>query len=805
MLLQDLRYAIRTLLKNKGFTAIAVACLALGIGVNATIFSVVDGVILNPYPYPESDRLIVLHSSNQKLDVRRSSLSYHDFKDVRDSNTTLETLAAFSYRSLTIQDRAGDPERYPGATVSWTLFGVLGARPVIGRDFTAIDDIPGAEPVVMLSDDVWRTRYASDPSVVGRAINVNGVSHTIIGVMPPRFAFPEIHRLWVPLAKYGEPLPREQRGVQVFARMKRGVTIDQARSDVGAIATRLAAAYPEANEDWAAGARPISEWLLPDEIKLMLLTMMGAVTLVLLIACANVANLLLARASVRHREISIRAALGAGRWRIVRQLLTEAVFIGLFSAPIGIALAWVGIRLLDLGMPVDGVPYFIRWSLDARSLAYTVGISMLTGIVFGLAPALQAARGNLQESLKEGGRGSAGGGHRAWLRSTLVVIEVALSLVLLVGSSLFMRSFLNLQTATLGFDTKPLMTMRFYLPGVQYEGPEAKAQRVEDIVNRVEAMPGVQGAFASNFVPIGGGGNGARALVEGKTVERGKEPTVGFIATSPHLRQVLDVPLLRGRDFTVAEGSTKTPVALVNQTMARRLWPDEDPLGRRFQFKGTPDPVWFTVIGIVADFRHFPPQGDDPPAPNAYVPYPFDPTLNTGITIRVAGDPTSITGAVREQIRASDSSLPVFDVRSMEAMRLLSFWQQRLFGMMFAVFGAIALLLAAIGVYGVLSYSVSQRTQEIGVRMALGAERGHVLRLVIGYGLRLAAIGIALGLLGAFGVTPVLRTQLFNVTPTDPLSFAGVATFLGVVAFLASYFPARRAMAVDPIVALRND
>jgi len=804
MLRQDIRYAVRTLLKNKGFTAIAIACLSLGIGVNATIFSVVDGVVLNPYPYPESDRLIVLHSTNQKLGVRRGGVSYHDFKDIRDATSTLESLAAFTTRSLTIADGAGDPERYLGATVSWTLFGLTGDRPVIGRDFTATDDLPGAPPVVMLSDDVWRTRYASDPSVVGRSITVNGVAHTVIGVMPPKFAFPENHRLWVPLAKYGEATPREQRGLQIFARMKRGVTLEQARADLSALGAGLAKTYPADNEDWSLGARPVREWLLPEQVKLMMLTMMGAVTLVLLIACANVANLLLARASVRHREISIRAALGAGRWRIVRQLLTEAVLIGLISAPVGMALAWLGIKWLDMGMPVDGVPYFIRWSLDARSLIYTVGISVLTGVVFGLAPALQASRGNLQESLKEGGRGSAGG-HRAWLRSTLVVVEVALSLVLLVGSSLFMRSFMNLQAASLGFDTRPLMTMRFYLPGTQYDAPEAKAQRVEDIVRRVESLPGVQAAFASNFVPLSGGGNGGRVLVEGKPVERGKEPIVGFIATSSHLRKVVDVPLVRGRDFTDSEGATRSPVALINQAMAKRLWPDEDPIGRRFRRTGDQNADWFTVIGIVADFRHFPPQGDEPPAPNAYVPYPFDPALNTGLTIRVSGEPASIAAAAREQIRGSDAMLPVFEVRSMEEQRLRSFWQQRLFGIMFAVFGAIALLLASIGVYGVLSYSVSQRTQEIGVRVALGAERRDVLRLVVGYGLRLAVIGVVIGLALARGATPAIRTQLYNVTPTDPISFVSVSVFLIFVALMASYFPARRAIAVDPIVALRNE
>jgi putative ABC transport system permease protein len=532
----------------------------------------------------------------------------------------------------------------------------------------------------------------------------------------------------------------------------------------------------------------------------MLLAITG---LVLLITCANLANLLLARASARQREISIRTALGAGRWRVIRQLLTEAVFIGLLSAPLGVLIAWIGIKLLDSSMPPDEVPYFISWSLNARSLLYTITISMLTGIVFGLAPALQAVRGNLHTSLKEGGRGTAGGS-RAWLRNSLVVIEVALSLVLLVGASLFVRSFLNLQTASVGFDTAPLMTMRFYLPGTAYEAEDAKAQRVDDVVRRIEALPGVQSAFASNLVPMGGGGGGGRALIEGRTYERGKEPVITMVGVTPHLRRTMDVPLLKGRDFTDSEGTTRSGLALINEQMAKRMWPEADPVGRRFRLTGDKAP-WFTVIGVVADFRHDQGDNNEPQEPSAYVPYLYQQTLNTGVTIRVSGDPMQITPAAREQIRASDPMLPVFDVNTMEALRQLSYWQYRLFGSMFSIFGAIALGLASIGVYGVLSYSVSQRVQEIGVRLALGAERSHVLKLIVGQGLTHAPFGVVGGLKGAWGVTRFISTLLFNVTPTDPLSFVSVSVFLTLVAMFASYLPARRAMAVDPIVALRND
>jgi putative ABC transport system permease protein len=804
MLLQDVRYAWRSLTKSPGFTAIAVACLALGIGINTTIFSVVDGVMLQPYPYQDAERIAVINGRNQRLNINRAGLSYADYKDLRDQNATVLSLAAFSRRSLTISDGSSEPTRYDGCTITWNLFELLGQPPALGRNFGPEDDRPGAEPVVLLSHEVWQTRYLGDRAAVGRAISINGRPHTIIGVMPPRFAFPETQRLWVPIAEYGEKMSREDRNVQVFARMKPGVSIDQVATDMNGIAERIAAAYP-GHRDWSTNVRPINSWMLPDQPKLIILMMMGAVTLVLLIACSNVANLLLARASVRHREISIRSALGAGRLRIVRQLLTEAIMIGLFSAPLGFVVAWAGLQLLDRSIPPDSIPYFIHWSLDARSLAYTIAISVGTGIFFGVVPALQATGASLQESLREGGRGSTGE-RRAWLRNSLVVAQVGFALILLIGSSLFIRSFLNLQGASVGFDTAPLMTLRFYLPGQAYEADDAKARRVEDIVRRTETLPGVQQAFASNFVPLGGGGGGDDVIVEGKPVEPGQEPGIAFIAATPHVRQTLGVALLRGRDLTDSEGTTRSPVALINHTMAKRAWGDADPIGRRFRLKGDRIPDWFTVVGIVADFRHYQGDDDDAIAPAAYVPYSFEPSLNTGMTIRVAApDPASISAAVREQIRLSDATLPVFQVSTMEDLRQRSFWQFRMFGVMFFLFGAIALVLASIGVYGVLSYSVSQRTQEIGVRVALGAARADVLRLIVGQGLRLAGIGIVLGIAGAFGVTPAAQSVLYKVAPTDPLSFGVVAVFLLMVALTASYIPARRAMAVDPLIAMRNE
>ncbi len=806
MLFQDLRYAVRSIAANRAVTAVAVACLSLGIGINAMMFAVIDGVLIQPFPFTDPDRLVALNSANLKRGVNIGSISYLDYRDWRDGTSTLESAAAFQWRNLTISDTSGEPERFQGAAVSWNLFRLLGVVPALGRDFEPADDRPGAEPVIILSDEVWRQRYEADPALIGRGIPINGRPHTIIGVMPPRFLFPTNHRLWVPIAPYGEAVPRSERVNQVWGRMKPGVTRDQVRADLDGIASRLAAAYPAENDGWGALVRPLSDWMLPTEVPIILTAMMGAATLVLLIACTNVANLLLARASVRSREIAVRSALGASRWQIVRQLLIEAIAIGALSAPLGWGIAHVSRDLLSTAMPPDGVPYFIQWHLDSRSLLYTIGISLLTGIVFGLAPALQAVRANLQESLKEGGRGTAGG--RAFLRNALVVTQVGLSVVLLIAASLFVRSFMNLQSSSVGFDTTPLMTMRVFLSGPAYESAESRAQRIEDIVARVEALPGTESAYASSLVPLGpGGGGGGRVLVDGTTAEPGKEPYAGVIPVSPHFRRTLGIAVVLGRDLTDAEATSRTAVALVNQAMATQLWGDADPIGRRFRLMGDRIPEWFSVIGVVANFRHWAGTGSDlqTPPPSAYIPYRFDPPVSAGLIIRVAGDPSRVTSAVRAQIRQSDPSLPIFQIRTMEDLRQFSFWQRGLFGWMFGVFGAVALVLASVGVYGVLSYSVAQRTQEIGVRVALGAGRGTILRLIIGQGIRLALVGVGVGLLASVGATQYVRTVLYNVTPTDPGILSGVTVFLLLVAALASYVPARRATAVDPLTALRSE
>jgi putative ABC transport system permease protein len=804
MSLQSIRQAIRGLIHDRAVSLIVIACLGLGIGINSTLFSVVDGVLLQPLPYAEPERLVILNETFERGGVRESFVSYPALRDWAAGATSFAAVAGSAGRSLTVSDGV-EPERLNGAAITWNLFPVLGVPPFLGRHFNEQDDRRGAEPVVILSHEVWQRRYQADPALVGRGITVNGRPHTVVAVMPPGFSFPENQKAWIPLAPIADADARQNRELFAFARLTPGVGLEQARTELAALAERINRGFPLTSDGWSAMVRPLADEFIPDDVRLVLWTMMGAVTIVLLIACANVANLMLARASGRQREFCVRAALGAGRARLVKQLLLECVLLGLAAAPLGLAGAYLGIWLLDNAVPPDMIPYYINWEMSDRGIGYTVAVSAITGLVFGLAPALQAGRLNLQEALRDGARGAGQSGRRARLRNTLVVLEVAMALVLLVGASLFVRSFLNLQHANPGFDTSPLLTLRVFMSGEAYASSDARARRVEDLMRRIEALPQVEAAFASNYIPLAQGGGGGNVIVDGRAVPPGEEPFASFIAVTPHLQRTMGMPLLRGRDFTDTEGASRTAVAIVNDTMARRFWPDEDAVGRRFRLTDPDLPDWFTVIGVAPDIARNNPNDDRPPAPAAFVPYPYAATPNTGFTIRVTGDPAAVTASVRAALRDADPGLPMFNVRTMEDVRTMNFWQYRLFGWMFGIFGAAALFLAAVGVYGVLAFSVAQRTQEMGVRMALGASHADVRGLVVRQGLVLAAAGVALGLLGAFGITRVIQSLLYNVGATDPVSFAGVALFLTAIAVLASYLPARRATNVDPVVALRNE
>jgi len=820
----DFRLALRGLARAPLASVLAVVCLALGIGTNATMFSVLSTTLIDALPFRAPDELVTVHSTQPEGGVRRGGTSFPDLRDYQEQASAFEALAGVQTRSLTFSD-TDEPERVLGAAVNWRLFSMLGVAPALGRDFTAGDDRAGAPAVVMLSDELWRRRYNANPEIIGRALVVNGRPHVVVGVLPPRVRFPFQQVAWVPLEPLAVDLPRQARDLEVFARIAPGRTLAQARESLSGVAARLAGQYAE-NAGWSVRVNPLTEYYMPGEVRLFVFTAMGAVTLVLLIACANVANLLLARATARAREMSVRAAVGAGRSHIVRQLLTESVVLGLVSGPIGIALAYAGVGAIRAGVQADDIPYLIQFRVDARTVVYTVLVSVLTGIVFGLAPAMHAARGDLMTALREGGRSGEGGArHRA--RHALVIGEVAVSIVLLIGAALFVRSFLNLQRADAGFDTSPITTARIYMPDEAYSRPDARLRRVEDILRRIEATPGVVAAGASNLIPLDGGGSASRVRVAGKPYESGREPRLFYAGVTARYLETLGAAVLRGRGMTAAEASSRSRVAVVNVSMARALLatPEEnaalprpapdrlagarelgslDPIGRQFTTLESPADETFTVIGVVADVM-IEELAAREVTPTAFVSYAYQQTANTGIVVRVAGDAAAFTPAIRAAVRNADPAVPVFAATTMDEIRRLGFWQFQLFGQMFGVFGTLAIVLAIVGVYGVLSYSVSQRTQEFGVRMALGADARAVRTMMMRQGLALAAWGIALGVAGAFGITRIVGSLLYNVTPTDPVSFGAVVALMLLVAAIAAYLPARRATRVDPLVALRSE
>ncbi|HEV7505087.1 MAG TPA: ABC transporter permease [Thermoanaerobaculia bacterium] len=802
-LISDLRFAVRVLLKSPGFAVVAVLCLAIGIGANTTIFSVVNAVLLRPFPFADPDRIVAIHETQPKNDVDRAGLSYLDYRDLREQSTSFAQTAAYTGRSITFSD-SDEPERVVGGAISASLFPLLGVKPALGRHFREDEDQPGAPRVVLLSDEIWKRRFNGDPAIVGKTLLINAAAHTVVGVMPPRFQFPESELAWIPLTPIVHDEVRALRSLAVLARLKRESGFEQGQAEVKGFVERLAAQNPDSHKGWSGRIVPLREEFSGRNMRLIVLTMMGAVICVLLIACSNVANLLLARATVRQREIAVRAAFGAGRVRLLRQLLTESVVIGLLGGGLGVFFAIWGLRWMELSIPTDKQPpFWIQFKIDGPVLLFTLGIAVVTGLFFGLAPALQAMKTDLHETLKEGGRGVGGSVRRNRLRSILVVIQVAFSLLLLIGASLFVRSFLKLQEEKGGLRTDHVMTMRFYMPAGRFEKDEDMTLKVQDVVRRLETIPGVEAVSASNNIPLGFGGDEGRILVEGQDFPKGEEPDIFYSATTPHLFQALDLKLTSGRTFTEAEGYRLSGVAVVNKLFAQKFWPGQEAVGHRFRLKDDKNSDWIRVIGVAPDFKNG--SVNNKTIPAAFLPYAYGAAHNTGLTIRTRFDPPQVVAPARKEIRAADPSLPVFDVYTLEQIRQSGYWEFRLFGGMFTVFGAIALFLAAIGLYGVLTYSVSQRVREIGVRVALGAQGGDVLRLVIRQGMVLALVGIGAGLLLSFGATRVLASILFDTSPTDLVSFSAISALLAAIAAFASYLPARRALGVDPLESLRSE
>ncbi len=812
MLGQDLRYGWRMLRRSPGFTAAAVVALALGIGANTAIFSVLDAVLLKPLPYEDPERLVKLWTRFRGIGIPgdRNWFSAPEFTDLRRLNQSLSHLAAISRGNYNISGSAGGvPERVEGAAVSPSLFPMLGVQSQIGRVFLNEEEQPGRDAVCLISHGLWQRRFGADRDLPGRTLVVNGRSFQVVGVLPAWFQYPAEAEMWTPLAFTPEALAPNNRGshgLEVLARVKPALSLQQARADLEAAArtvTEQSRDYPYRQFDFTFLMIPLLEEMVGD-VKTALWILMGAVGFVLVIACANVANLQLARASAREREIAIRAALGAGRGRLVQQLLTESVLLALLGGLAGWLLARWGLRAL-VTMAAASFPRVAGAEMDWRVLGFTMLASLATGVLFGLAPAMQVSRQANSESLKEGGRGASAGAAPLRLRRLLVVGEVALSLALLVGAGLLLKSFLRLQQVDGGFRPQGVLTLRLMLPQARYPKPEQVRGFYRDLIDRVRTLPGVEAAGATVALPLSGGGGSGTTTVDSRAVSPDKaSPEADWRAVTPGYFEAMGVALVRGRYFDDRDSEQAAPVAIIDETMANTYWPGEDPIGKRLKRGGAQSTnPWMTIVGVVRHVRYRTLEAAS--RTQLYWPHTQFPVRLMSMAVRTSQDPRSLAATIQKQVQALDPDQPIYRVATMEELVADSLARRRLSMLLLALFAGTALVLAAVGIYGVMAYSVEQRAHEIGIRMALGAERWHVLRLVLGQSLALTTAGVALGLAGSLALTRLLRTLLFNVQAHDLATFAAVAAGLSLVALAASYIPARRASRVDPMVALRYE
>ncbi len=809
-LFQDVSYGFRTLLKSPGSTLVAVVALALGIGANTAIFSVVNAVLLRPLPYHDPEHLVVVWITKLNKGILQEYVSPPDYRDWVQQNRVFDKMAALKTQPSVVT--GGQlPERVETALVSASTFELLGVKAAMGRTFFSNEDQAGQNHVAVLSHGLWQRRFGGDPGVLGKTVIVDGNSFTIVGVMRPDFHLLDTpSELWMPYTLDNKEENENQRGfrtLRVIAHLKPGVSVDQAQAEMRSIEEGLARQYPDVDVGCSAKIVVLRDQLVGD-ISTTLWTLLAAVAFVLLIACANVANLLLARAGSREKEIALRAAIGANPARLVRQLLTESVLLGLAGGLLGLLLAEGSVSLLKRLGPAT-LPRLAEIAIDWQVLIFTLLVSVLTGIVFGLAPALGSVRSDLNSILKTSGRGNTGSRARAQLRNALVVAEIASCVVLLAGAGLLIRSFVRLQEVSPGFRPDHVLTMQITLPETGYSGRQV-ASFYRQLVERMQTLPGVQVAGVARNLPLSGVDVSLNFTVENRPVEASADqPRAKYRTASPDYFAAMGIPLVRGRYFDRTDGEKTAGVALINNTLARRMWPNEDPLGKRIK-PGFDDSVWCTIVGIVGDVKH---TGLDA-AVNAETYYHYlqvPPALMTFVegtmtlVLRTNAEPAAITAAARGEVQKLDAGLAVYNVKTMTDMVDGSLAQPRFRTLLLGVFAGVAVILAAIGLYGVIAYSVTQRTNEMGVRLALGAQKSDVLKLVVGEGARLAAIGIGIGLAAAFGLMRIISKLLFAVDVTDPITFAATAGVIIVVTLGASYIPALRAIRVDPVAALRAE
>jgi putative ABC transport system permease protein len=796
---QDLRYGARMLLKNSGFTLIAVLTLALGIGANVAIFSVVNAVLIQPLPFGEPDRLVWAWG-NIRNGSNRASVSPPDYLDYRAQNTTFEQFAAMrsvpGYANLT---GGGEPERLESRLVTGNFFQAVGVNAALGRTFLPENEKPGSEQVVVLSHGLWQRRFGGEPAIIGATLTLNGKKYEVLGVMPPDFKLPQNAELWAPMNfEPGWMKQRDAHFLHVVGRLKPGVTLAQAQADVDAVASRLEAQYPASNTGWNLRMVPLRDQLVGN-IEPTLRILFGAVGFVLLIACMNVANLSLARAATRQKEIAVRIALGAGRLRIARQMLTESVLLALIGGALGVILAAWGVDSI-VRFSGDNIPATAQVGVDRVALGFTLGVSLLTGLLFGLAPALTATRPRLGETLKDGGKGAGQSALRNRTRSMLVVFETAVAVILLIGAGLLVRSYIRLQQVDPGFDSANVLTTRITLANSKYNSPEKAAAFWGQLKERLASLPGVEAVGMITELPLSGQPNDASFAVEGRPpVPPGQEFNADFRRVNQDYLRSMRIPLLRGRGFTEQEVRQNAKVVVISERLASAVFPNEEPLGKRLLL-GPDRQSPFEIVGVVGDIRHR--TLDAAPYATMYLPI-LDTWMN--LTIRASGDPMSLAAAIRRETRAIDPDQPVATIRAMGQVLRESVAAPRYRTWLLGLFAVVALILAGVGIYGVISYTTAHRTQEIGVRIALGAQSKDVLRLVVGQGIKLALAGALLGLGGALALTRLIRAFLFNVSANDPLTFAVVTILLMLVALAACWIPARRATKVDPMIALRYE